>query len=121
MKLNILKLTLLFLIPVFTSAQDSTADYNSGDVFIVGDKKYNNYKYIDFPKPNFIIKKGGIVNYKNIKGEKVIISSVDEKSDGTIQAIIKLAKSRKFFNSHKFVSVDISKALENKELVKVEN
>ena len=121
MTLNILKLTLIFLFPVLASAQEATADYKPGDVFIVGDKKYNNYKHIDFPRPNFIIKKGGIVNYRNIKGEKVVINSVDEKSDGTILATIKLAESRKFFNSHKFVNADISKALKNEELVKVEN
>ena len=111
---------LAIFVTVFMYSQSSTSDYNLGDVFLIGNASHNNYKHINFPRANFIIKKGGIVNYKNIKGKKVVITSVDEKSNGKLVATIKLVEPRKFFNSHKYVTVDIDEAIKNKELLTIE-
>jgi hypothetical protein len=78
----------------------------------------DNYKYISFPRANFIIKKGGLANYKNIKGKKVQIKSVKKKEDGSLIATIELISKKKFFNSHKYVKVDIYKAIDKKELLR---
>ena len=102
-------------------SQNSISDHNPGDVFLISNVEYDNYEHINFPRPNFIIKKGGLVNYKNIKGEKVVITSIDEKSNGKLIATIKLQESRRFFNSHKYVTVDIDEALKHKELLKIED
>ena len=98
-------------------SQNSNSDYNIGDVFTIAQANYDNYKYINFPRANFIIKKGGLANYNNVVGEKVEITSIDEKKNGKLIATIKLVESRRFFNSHKYVTVDINKAIENKELL----
>jgi hypothetical protein len=119
MRNNILSSVLAFFISVFMHGQSSTSDFNKGDVFQIGIANYNNYKHINFPRANFIIKKGGIVNYKNIKGQKVVITSVKEKNNGKKIATIKLVNSRKFFNSHKYITVDIEEALKNKELLAI--
>lgn len=119
MKNYILSSVLALFVSVSLYSQDSTSDFNSGDVFKIGIVKYNNYKHINFPRANFIIKKGGIANYKNIKGEKVVITSIKEKRNGKKVATIKLVNSRRFFNSHKYVTVDIDEAIKSKELLTV--
>lgn len=121
MRNNILSSVLAFFVSVFMFGQTSTSDFNKGDVFQIGTVNYNDYKHINFPRANFIIKKGGIANYKNIKGKNVVVTSIKEKNDGKLIATIKLVESGKFFNSHKYVTVDIDKAIKNKELLKVED
>ncbi|MDO1502076.1 dihydroorotase [Winogradskyella maritima] len=116
MKKYIFSSVFAFIISAFSYSQSSSSTYNVDDVFEIGNVKDNNYKYINFPKANFIIKKGGIVNYDNLKGSKVVITSIEKKENGKQVATIKLTDSRRFFNSHKYVTVDIDKAIENKEL-----
>lgn len=120
MKNNILSTILAFFITIVIYSQNSTSDFNSGDVFLIGKIDHNDYKHINFPRPNFIVKKGGIVNYKNIEGEKVIITSIKEKGNKKHVATIRLVEPRKFFNSHTYVTVDIDKAIKSKELLAVE-
>ena len=90
-----------------------------GDVFVVGAVENYNYTYINFPKPNIIIKKGGLVNFKNVVGKKVVVTSIKEKKNGTLVATIQLASKRLFFKSHKTVTVKINKALQHKELLRL--
>ncbi len=121
MKNKILTSVLAFFISIFIYSQSSTSDFKAGNVFLIGNVKYNKYKHINFPRANFIIKKGGMADYKNIKGKKVIITSIDENSNGERIATIKLVELRKFFNSHAYVTVDIKKAIKNKELLMVKD
>ncbi|WP_439152249.1 dihydroorotase [Winogradskyella sp.] len=116
MKNYIFSSVFAFLISAFSYSQDSSSTYKIGDVFEIGIVSNNNYKHINFPRANFIIKKGGIVNYDNIKGSKVVITSIEKNKNGKQVATIKLTDSRKFFNSHKYVTVNIDEAIENKEL-----
>ncbi len=120
MRNNILSCVLVFFVSILMYGQTSTSNFNEGDVFQIGIVNNDNYKHINFPRKNFIIKKGGIVNYKNIKGQKVVVTSVEEKNNGKKIATIKLLDSRRFFNSHKYVTVDIDEALKSKELLRVE-
>ena len=121
MKSNILSSILAFFVTAFMYSQSSATDFSSGDTFLIGNAKFDNYKYIDFPRANFIIKKGGIANYENIKGKKVVVTSIKEKNDGKLIATIKLVESGKFFNSHKYVTVDIDKAIKSKELLIIQD
>lgn len=89
-----------------------------GTIFTIGKVKYNSYKYIKFPKPNFVIKRGGIYNFKNIIGETVVVTSIKDKEDGAKIITIKLENGSRFFNSHKYLKVDLNNALLEKELVK---
>ncbi|APY00168.1 hypothetical protein CLV86_0405 [Lacinutrix venerupis] len=113
---------LAFLFSFLTNlmfSQTTKLNTEIGDVFVIGDVKNNNYKSIDFPRANFIIKKGGLVNYDDLKGEKVEITSIKEAKDGSVIATIMLASKKKFFNSHKYVKVNINEALNNKELLRI--
>lgn len=88
-----------------------------GDVFEIGKPETNRYKHIDFPRANFIIKRGGIANYSSVEGNKVVVTSVKEKKDGTKEVKIKRKDGRRFFGSHAVVSVYYRPALESGELL----
>jgi len=119
MKNYILSAVLALFFSVSLYAQDSKTNFNEGDVFQIGTVDDDNYEHINFPRANFIIKKGGIPNYKNIKGQKVVITSIKENSNGEQVATIKLVDSRNFFNSHTYVTVAIDEAIKTKELITV--
>ncbi|MDH5413559.1 MAG: dihydroorotase, partial [Flavobacteriaceae bacterium] len=110
-------LIMLFSGIIYSQSADSSIKI--GDVFTLGEVSNNNYKYINFARPNFIIKKGGIVNYNNIIGKKVEIKSINKKKDGSLIATIELTSKKLFFNSHRYVTVDIKEAISKKELLKI--
>jgi len=91
-------------------------DIKVGDLLEIGRPEVPRYKHIDFPRPNFIIKKGGIANYKKVEGNKVVVTSLKKNKDGTLKVMIKRADGGRFFNSHTIVSADLENALESGEL-----
>jgi len=113
---------LTFLLIFFSGSiysQNTDTNIKVGTVFTIAEVANNNYTHINFPKANFILKKGGIANYETIKGEKVEVTSIKENAKGTLIATIKLTSKRYFFNSHKYVTVAIDEAIANKELLKI--
>lgn len=124
LKFSIMKNHILFalIISLFSGviySQSSNSIVKIGDVFVIGEVYNNNYKHINFPRANFIIKKGGIASYQNIKGEKVEVTKIKEKKDGSLVATIKLTSKKSFFNSHKYITVDINEAISTKELLRI--
>ncbi|MGB6151483.1 MAG: hypothetical protein WBG48_05780 [Pricia sp.] len=112
-------IALLFSVSVLnaqTGNDQTSTDVAVGDIFEIGEPDANTYKHIDFPRANFIIKRGGIANYKSVHGEKVVVTSVKEKKDGKTQITLKRNDGGRFFGSHKFVAADIKHALESGEL-----
>lgn len=89
-----------------------------GDVFEIGRPDAPQYEHIDFPRANFIIKRGGIANYKRVEGNKVVVTSVKEKKDGTLQVRIKRTDGHRFFGSHWQVPANFKEALASGELIK---
>ena len=112
-------IALLFSFSIM-NAQDSvnkkTTDVEIGDVFEIGKLQSITYKHINFPRANFIIKRGGIANYKRAEGERVVVVSIKEKKDGTTKVNLKRTDGGRFFGSHAVVSADLKEALESGEL-----
>jgi len=98
------------------TAFSDSKEVNVGEILEIGNPESSVYKHIDFPRANFIIKKGGIANYKNLEGYRVIVTSVIEKKDGTVTVKIKRADGQRFFGSHVVVSANLQDALESGEL-----
>ncbi|PQJ80789.1 dihydroorotase [Polaribacter porphyrae] len=119
MKNYIITILSVFFLSISNFSQTSNSNFKVGDKFLVGKTEMNNYEHIKFPRKNFIIKKGGIATYKNIIGREVTITSLKEHKNGTLLAIIKLTSNKKFFNSHKFIKVNIRKAISEKELLRI--
>ncbi|WP_455169061.1 hypothetical protein [Aegicerativicinus sediminis] len=98
------------------STEQNTTEVKVGDTFEIGKPETNTYKHINFPRANFIIKGGGIADYNNLEGKKVVVTSVKEKADGTTEVKIKRANGMRFFRSHTVVSANIEQALNSGEL-----
>lgn len=112
-------IALLFSVSILNAQEtvnQNMTDVKVGDVFEIGKPETNTYKHINFPRANFIIKRGGIANYKRAEGEKVVVTSIKEKKDGTTQVKIKRTDGNRFFGSHTVVSADLKEALESGEL-----
>lgn len=104
---------------IIVCSQSPNSSVKEGEVFVIGEVYNNNYEHINFPRPNFIIKRGGIANYKNVEGKKVEVTSIKEKKDGSLIATIKLTSKKSFFRTHKYVTVDIIEAIREKELLRI--
>jgi hypothetical protein len=89
-----------------------------GDVFKIGDTENSDYKYIKFPKKNFIIKKGGVADYETVIGRKVIITSVKVNRFGKTKVKIRPQDGRRFFTRYLTVGVDFDSAIKSGELVR---
>lgn len=98
------------------NASQMSTDVKVGDTFEIGKLETNKHKYIDFTRANFIIKRGGIANYKGAEGKKVVVASVKERKDGSLRIKIKRVDGNRFFGSHSVVAVDFFGALDSGEL-----
>lgn len=115
LKFALLLFTLL-LIPHSSFGQDNS-DLKTGDVLIITKNNNTPFNHLYFPRPNFIIKRGGIANFKALDGMKV---RIEEISEGTTVKLIPL-DGKKFFNRYTYVNASLEKALENNELKLVNN
>ena len=116
-------IVLLLLGTISISAQNTDQivqeEVEVGDILRIGEPDASKFKHIDFPRANFIIKKGGIANYKRVEGDKVVVTSIKETKDGSLEVKIKRADGKRFFGSHSVVSADLKGALESGELHKI--
>lgn len=113
-----MKKLLLFAILIFfaTNSQAQKASLEVGSILTIEKPTTSEFNHIHFPKKNFIIKNGGLVNYQREFGQKVEVIALETKSDGTRQARIKRIDGRKFFQSQASVLVDLDKAIEAGEI-----
>lgn len=93
--------------------QDPYMGLKNGDLLLINKKTNVPFDHLYFPKPNFIIKRGGIVNYKNLDGWTVRIDEISENGRSKLAPLNK----KRFFNLYVYVEANLVKALENKELV----
>jgi len=116
--MRIIVLAILFVVATTNiNAQSANPqEIKVGDVLEIGRPDAPQFKHIDFPRANFIIKKGGIANYKTVVGNKVVVTDIKEKKDGTVVVKIKKTDGKRFFNSHPVVKADLKDALESGEL-----
>jgi hypothetical protein len=94
-------------------------DLEVGTVLMIGRPSSNLYEHIEVPRMNFIIKKGGIPNYKTLFESKVIITKMKEMPDGSKEVYLKRQNGKRFFNSHSYIKAKLNQALESEELVRL--
>ena len=102
------------------NAQDNRGvafqDVKIGDIFEIGKLEMNTNKHIEFPKPNFIIKKRSIANQNRVEGNKVVVTDIQECKDSTNRIKIKRTDGSRFLGSHGIAMADFKKALQSLEL-----
>lgn len=108
---------LLFFVGALNAqAQESV---NIGDELIIASPVSDNYKYIDVPRKNFIIKRGGIANLKSLEDRKTIVKEINTVGDEVVVTLVP-ANGGKFFNVYRELKANLRDALDNGELQKVE-
>lgn len=101
---------------LFAQSTMSSSQVKVGDIFEIGTPATSNYQHLDIPRPNTIIKRGGLYNLKDLDGVEVVVTSIKEQKDGTTKATIKPTNHSRFFGSHKYMKVDLTAALDAGEL-----
>ncbi|MCM5664086.1 hypothetical protein [Galbibacter mesophilus] len=112
---NVILAGLFVLCAMGLHAQDATT-VKEGDVFEVASPSGQEFRHINFPKKNFIIKRGGVASDKLVYGEKVVVTKVSTKKDGSTEIQIKPVDGGRFYNAIPSVSVDYEQAMETGEL-----
>ncbi len=108
----------LFTVHV-TSQVSFNYDVKVGDVFYIGNPAASEYQYLETPRANFIIKKGGIADFKTLLDEKVVVTAMGTKR-GKTHVTLKRKDGKKFFGSHSTIKAYLSEAISSKELIKPE-
>lgn len=112
----------LFSIGALQAQQNNTTASNDiavGDVLQIGEPVVSQYKHIDFPRANFIIKSGGIADFKTVKGNHVVVTAISENAKGETKVTLKRKDGRKFFRNYATVNADLAGALNDGELRKL--
>ncbi len=106
----------IFVNALHAQAPSTLEEPAVGSVFEIGEASAAEFEHIQFPRANFIIKRGGVANYKAMTNVKVVVTSVKERKNGSAKVYIKRADGKRFFGSHLYVSTDFNSALESGEL-----
>ncbi|TLP82618.1 hypothetical protein [Maribacter sp. ACAM166] len=111
MKHTLLILTFL-LFSISNFSQDTSHNLKPGDVLYIIKNSNTPFHHLNFPRPNFIIKRGAIANFKGLNGMRV---KIEEILDGSIVKLTPL-DGKKFFNKFPYVNANLEKALNSNEL-----
>lgn len=100
----------------FVNAQEQYTPIVEGEILVLSQPLSSSYHYIEFPRPNIILKRGAIANFNNLIGRKVIVERVITNEDGSKKAILKRKDGQNFFRFFPSVKANLDKALAKGEL-----
>ncbi|WP_115462938.1 hypothetical protein [Winogradskyella aurantiaca] len=111
---NVILTLIIFIFSInVSSGQNPTV----GQELIINNPNSTQYRYIDFPKLNTLVKRGKLANYKSVYGNEVIIDEVVTEDSGDVYVILKKKDGSKFFGYLTSVKANYSKALDSEELM----
>lgn len=96
-------------------AQDSTPA-QVGETFKIEALDDSRYSHLKLPRPNFIIKKGGIVDYSTLAGTLVTVAEVRTKNENETVVVLVRKDGKKFFGSFPQIKADYKKALNSGQI-----
>lgn len=97
-------------------AQESTDPISQGTVLTLNSPAGHHYKHIDFPRRNFIIKRGAIADYNSLIGMEIVVKDLIKDSDGKTKAILERKDGRPFFRFYPTVEANLEQAMAVGEL-----
>lgn len=109
----------LFLTIVFSSfSSHYDQDITIGEELTISEPSSNSYVYIQFPKNNFILKKGGTLNFKSLVGTKVIVDEIMKSENGETIVKVKKKNGGSFLHSLKTLNIAYNNAIKYAEIIK---
>lgn len=85
-----------------------------GDQLTISGPSSSSYKFIDVPRKNFIIKRGGLANIGSLQNVKVTITKISYGKNTVIR--FKKSSGGKFFASYRTLTADLNGAMNSGEL-----
>jgi len=113
---NYLIAGMLVLASLGVNGQEKNTDIKEGDTLEIVKPSNSDFKHINFPKKNIIIKRGGIASNKLVNGKQVIVTKVTTENDGSTKISIKKADGSRFYKAIPTVTVDYESALNSGEI-----
>lgn len=97
-------------------AQETSPVLTAGDMVILGPPMGSEYTYLDFPKKNIIIKRGGIANFNRLIGQELVVERTATNKNGNMEAVLKRKDGLKFFRFFPTITGNVRDALAAGEL-----
>lgn len=113
---NLIIVCLFALGTLSLSAQNEKTAIEKGTILQIATPSSQEYKHIDFPRNNIIIKRGGIASNNLVIGKKVVVTKVTQLEDGTTQIRVKPADKSRFYNAISSVTLHYENALASQEI-----
>lgn len=113
---NYLMAVLIVLGSLSLSAQKISIDVKKGDIYEIVKPSGKNYKYINFPRKNIILKKGGILTNQTVNGKEVIVTKVTKKNNGSTKIKVKPTDGTGFYKVIKSVTINFEEAIKSGEI-----
>ena len=104
----------IFMVQYNLTAQNQQVQV--GDVYTIEAPSEKEYRYIYFPKRNFIIKQGGTADMDLVRNLKVIVTSVEYREGDITLVTLKRKDGGRFFRGLFTVKAYLDGALDAGEL-----
>ncbi|RKR12811.1 hypothetical protein CLV91_1518 [Maribacter vaceletii] len=105
---------------ITANTSSKSNDIKIGTKLEIGHPSTSNYKYLILPRKNFIIKKGGLANYKSLYNLNVVVTAIEKSNGNTIIVTLKHVDNKKFFNRYATIKANYKEAINAKELIFIE-
>lgn len=109
-------LTLILLGSLSGNAQEIDTKTAIGAVYTILQPSGKEYKFINFPKKNIIVKRGGLMSNALVIGKNVIVTKIVKNKDESTIITVKPTESTWFYNAIPTVTIQLEEALKTKEL-----
>lgn len=87
-----------------------------GDELFIGNPSKVDYQFIEIPRKNFIIKRGGIANMGSLLKNKVTVAQMAFDKNSNPIVVLKRSNGSKFFNAFRTLKADLNGAISSGEL-----
>ena len=98
------------------NAQETNIEVKKGDIYEIVTPSGKSYKYINFPRKNIILKKGGVLTNQTVNGKEVIVTKVTKKNNGSTKIKVKPTDGTGFYKVIKSVTIHFEEALKSGEI-----
>ncbi|WP_190810043.1 hypothetical protein [Flagellimonas sp. S3867] len=111
----ILSMLLLVMFGSLQAQEKQTDLVEIGDKLVLGAPSTTNYSYINIPRKNFIIKRGGLPNTSSLINASIVVTAISYGEKTLIT--FKRTDGRKFFRVYKTLTADLAGGISTGELI----
>lgn len=115
MRKVLLLMAFLATIPIL-KAQEKPPQLAAGNIVTLGEPVGIRYRHLNFPRKNFIIKRGAIANFNALVGIKLEVIDLEVGQKGATFVTLKRKDGQHFFRFFPTVTAHLEKAVAAREI-----